>query len=196
MTLISLVLILFFIMDPIGNIASFQTVLEGTEPKRQRVIILREMAIALGMMILFYIIGEALLGFLQLSEITLRITSGLVLFLVGIGILFPGPSSIRETLKPEPNPILVPLAIPLTSGPALLASVMLFARLDETNYIVPLAILISWVMATVVQYFGAPLQRTLGKNTLMGAERLCGMILVMLAIQRFAEGVQLFISTR
>jgi multiple antibiotic resistance protein len=193
-TLVSTTLILFFIMDPVGNVAHFQVVLDGLKPSRQRYIILREMLIALGLMLLFYVIGEALLGFLSLSETTLRITAGLILFLVGISILFPGPNSLRQTLKREENPFLVPLAIPMTTGPGLLATVMLYARMDDRLLVVPTAIFISWFFATVILLLGAPLQRLVGKNALMGAERLCGMILVMLAIQRFAEGVQLFIQ--
>ena len=194
MTLISIALVLFFIMDPIGNIASFQTVLQGTEPKRQRIIILREMAIAFAFMVFFYLIGETLLGLLQLSEVTLRVTIGLILFITGIGILFPGPRSLRLSLHAESNPVMVPMAIPLTAGPALLATIMLYARLDPSLTTVPLAIVFSWLAATAVHFWGAELQRICGKNALMGAERLCGMVLVMLAIQRFAEGIQIFIS--
>lgn len=194
MTLTSAVLVLFFILDPIGNIASFQTVLKNCSAKKRPWIILREMLFALAMIALFYAIGETLLGFLQLSETTLQITCGLILFLVGINVLFPSPSSIRSGIKPENAPFLVPLAIPLTSGPSLLTTVMLYARLDSSNYLIPLAILISWTLATILQLFGAKLLQALGKSSLLGAERLCGMILVMLSIQRLAEGIQLFIK--
>lgn len=195
MTLISIILALFFIIDPIGNVAPFFLVLRDVDPRRQKQIILREMLIALGLMLFFYLLGETILGLLQLSEITLRVTSGLVLFLVGITILFPGPYSLRPNLQPEPNPVFVPLALPLTAGPALLATIMLYARMDPNVCSVPAAIFIAWAIATVILYFGAELQRLVGKNTLLAGERLCGMILVMLAIQRFAEGVELFVNT-
>lgn len=196
MTLLSMTLILFFIMDPIGNIASFLTVLNGKKPDQQRRIIAREMLISLVLMFFFYLVGEAVLGFLGLSEVTLRVTSGLILFIVGIGILFPSPRSIRPTLRPEANPILVPLSIPLTAGPSLLATIMLFALMDGTSSAVPLAIFFSWLAGATILFFGSTLRRVAGDNALLGAERLCGMILVMLAIQRFAEGVQLFIHAQ
>ncbi len=194
MTLFSVSLILLFIMDPIGNIASFQLVMEGLDRRRQRIIILREMCIAFGLMAFFYVMGETLLAFFSVSEVTLRVTIGVILFIVGLGILFPGPRSLRPSLKPDPNPILVPLALPLTAGPSLLATIMLYAVLDKTNVVVPMALVIAWIVTTMIHLFGAEIQRACGRNALMGAERLCGMILVMLAIQRFAEGVKLFFA--
>ncbi len=195
MTLISVILVFFFIMDPIGNISTFLQVMRNVPPARQKQIILREMCIALGLMLFFFLLGETILSLFQLSETTLRITSGLILFLVGIGILFIGPYSIRQTLQPEDNPILVPLALPLTAGPSLLATIMLYARMETSVSIVPIAIVVAWAFGTAILYYGAELERLVTKNALMAAERLCGMILVMLAIQRFAEGVQLFVNT-
>ena len=195
MTLISVILVFFFIIDPIGNVSTFFHVLRNVPPKRQKQIILREMCTALGLMLFFYILGETILGIFQVSETTLRVTSGLILFLVGIGILFIGPYSIRQTLQPEDNPILVPLALPLTAGPSLLATIMLYAKLDPSIVDVPVAILVAWAASTIILCFGAELERLVTKNALLAAERLCGMILVMLAIQRFAEGIQLFVGT-
>ncbi len=195
MSLISTTLVLFFIIDSIGNIGSFQTVLRNMPPARQKRIILREMLIALGFMVVFYLLGETILRLLNLSEITLRVSSGLVLFLVGITILFPGPYSMRLALQPEDNPCLVPLALPLTAGPALLATIMLYALMDPSITSVPTAIFIAWAFSAIILYFGAELQKIAGKNILIAGERVCGMVLVMLAIQRFAEGVQLFVNT-
>jgi multiple antibiotic resistance protein len=108
-------------------------------------------------------------------------------------ILFPTLDSPRSHL-PEGETSVFPLAIPLLAGPALLASIMLFAHIEETSGLMWGAILISWGAASIVLLASPFLERVLGKNGLMACERLMGMVLVLLAIQRFLEGVQLFVT--
>lgn len=193
MTLLNLVVILFLIMDPVGNISSFLSLLKGLDPKKQSWIVFREMLIALAAMFIFYYLGEFIFAILNVSETTVRLTSGLILFLVAIKILFPSIDSLRANL-PEGEPFVTPLAIPLIAGPSLLATIMLFAHL-ETNDTMLLAILISWAAAVTVLLLGPFLKRILGMNGLIACERLMGMVLVLLAIQRFLEGVQQFVAS-
>lgn len=190
MSLINLAIILFLIMDPIGNISSFLNMVQGIPPARQRVIIIREMLIALVAMVAFNYLGEFIFHILSISETTLRLTSGAILFLVAIKILFPTTDSLRANL-PSGEPFVTPLAIPLIAGPSLLATVMLFAHLEPSQSVMLGSIIIAWIAALAVLFFAAPLQRILGNNGLMACERLMGLILVMLAIQRFLEGIQL-----
>lgn len=194
MTLLSATLILFLIMDPIGNITSFRNLLKEIAPEKQRWIIFREMMLALGVMILFYYIGDALLDLLQVSETTVRIASGVILFLVALKILFTSKTSLRANLLPEGEPFLVPLAIPLIAGPGLLATIMLYAHLDALQSTMLIAILLAWLGASLVLLLSSPLQRFLGNNGLMACERLMAMILVLLGIQRFLEGIRLFVD--
>jgi len=194
MTLISIVLVLYLIMDPIGNVSSFLSQLSNYSPKKQRVVILREMFFALIALVIFNYIGEYLFQLLQISEVTVRLSSGIILFLVAIQILFPTVGSLRKTL-PEGPPFIIPLAIPLIAGPSLLATVMLYAHLEDSQSIMLGAILIAWLLALGTLLIGSRLQKMIGDNGLSACERLMGMILVLLAIQRFMEGVQLFIQT-
>lgn len=194
MTLISIVLVLFLIMDPIGNVSSFLSQLSEYKPEKQRILIIREMFFALLAMIIFNYIGEYLFSLLQISEVTVRLSSGIILFLVAIQILFPTVGSLRKNL-PEGPPFIIPLAIPLIAGPSLLATVMLYAHLEPSQSLMLLAILIAWLLALGTLLIGSQLQKLIGDNGLSACERLMGMILVLLAIQRFMEGVQLFIKS-
>ena len=192
MTMLSISFILFLIMDPIGNVTSYLKLVQDLPPERQRWIVLREMLIALGFMILFFFIGEYLLALLQVSPLTVRLSSGAILFLVAIKILFPSKDSLRANL-PQGEPFITPLAVPLIAGPALLATIMLFAHGEPNNYAMFGAILIAWAAAVIVLELSPYLQKYVGKNGLLACERLMGMVLVMLAIQRFFDGVQEFI---
>lgn len=194
MNLFSLSVILFLIMDPIGNISSFLSLLKDLPKQRRRAIIIREMLIALAAMVAFNFLGEYIFQVLDINETTIRIASGVILFLVAIKILFPSVDSLRANL-PSGEPFITPLAIPLIAGPSLLATIMLFARLEPSQPLMLSAIFISWFMAVAVLLLGSRLQKALGTNGLMACERLMGMVLVMLAIQRFAEGLQHFVKT-
>ena len=191
MTLINLAIILFLIMDPVGNISSFLHSMRDIPPKRRQMIIIREMLIALAAMIAFNYLGEFIFSILKVSETALRLASGAILFLVALKILFPSPDSLRANL-PAGEPFVTPLAIPLIAGPALLATIMLFAHLEPSQLSMLGAILLAWAAAAAVLLSGARLQKLLGSNGLMACERLMAMILIMLAIQRFLEGVQQF----
>jgi multiple antibiotic resistance protein len=193
MTLISLAITLFLIMDPIGNIASFLKLLDNLDPAKRRKIIAREMLIALSVMIVFNIFGEYIFDLLDVSVTTVRLASGAILFLVAVKILFPSLDSPRANL-PTGEPFITPIAIPLIAGPALLASIMLFAKLEDSQPVMWAAIFIAWAAAVVVMLSAKRLQSLLGTNGLLACERLIGMILLMLAIQRFLEGVKEFVG--
>lgn len=194
MTTFSIALVLYLIMDPIGNIASFLSQMRDYPEKKRIWVTVREMCFALIAILIFAVIGEHLFVILDISETTVRLSSGLILFLVALQILFPNTNSMRENL-PKEEPYVIPLAIPLTAGPSLLATVMLYAHLEESNQIMFAGILIAWTAALVTLLLGGKLRDLIGDNGLTASERLMGMILVLLAIQRFMEGVMLFMCT-
>lgn len=193
LTLLNITLTLFLIMDPIGNIASFLTMMRDIDPKRVKYIVMREMLIALAVMFAFNYLGEFIFTFLELDHVSVRIASGLILFLVAIKFLFPSSSNLRANIVPG-EPFIIPLAIPLVAGPALLATIMLYANMETCQPLMLTAILIAWMVSCIILMLAPVLYRCLGKNGLVACERLLAMVLVMLAIQRFMEGVQQFIQ--
>lgn len=193
MTLISIAIMLFLIMDPIGNITTFLKLLDNVEPSKRAKIILREMLIALGVMVVFNFIGEYIFDVLDVSVTTVRLASGVILFLVAIKILFPSLDSPRANLPPG-EPFITPIAIPLIAGPALLATIMLFTKLEDSQPVMWGAIFIAWAAALAVVLSAKRLQTILGPNGLLACERLMGIVLIMLAIQRFLEGVKQFVA--
>lgn len=190
-SILFITVMLFLIMDPIGNIASYLKLMEDIAPKRRNWILLREMGIALAAMLLFNYIGEFIFNLLEISEITVRLASGLILFLIAIKILFPSTDSLRANL-PIGEPFIVPLAIPLIAGPSLLATIMLYANLEPCQSYMLAAIFMACIATYIVFLIAPTLYRLLGNNGLLAMEKLTGMILVLLAVQRIAEGVQQF----
>ena len=127
MEMMSAAVLLFLIMDPLGNLPVFMSVLRHLEPKRRRFVLLRELLIALLVMMLFLFAGDHLLSFLNVREETVSISGGIILFLIAIRMIFPKPGGVTG-LKPGEEPFLVPLAIPLVAGPSVLAALLLLAK--------------------------------------------------------------------
>lgn len=193
MPLLSVAIVLFLIMDPIGNISSYLSLMRGLEPKKQHRILLREMLIAVTLMVIFNYIGEYIFQALEISEITVRLASGLILFIISINILFPKATDLRSNL-PKGEPFIIPLAIPLIAGPSLLATIMLYAHLEPSQPLMLAAIALSSLGTLTVLFLSPYFHRFLGNNGLLALEKLMGMVLVLLAVQRFAEGLQQFFA--
>lgn len=191
MTLLSITMTLFLIMDPIGNIAAYLSLMRGIAPPQQRRILFREMAIAFAAMMVFNYLGEYIFNLLEISEITVRLASGAILFLIAIKILFPSSNGLRAHL-PKGEPFITPLAIPLLTGPSLLATIMLYAHLEPSLFVMFAAIVLATLGSLIVLLSASQLQRFLGNSGLLALEKLMGMILVLMAVQRCVEGLQLF----
>ena len=193
MHLFDITLVLILIMDPIGNLASYLRLTKEIEPTRKRMLFVREMLIALAVMLGFNCLGEYIFHFLGLSEITVTLSAGIILFLIGIKILFTSNDNPRANL-PAGEPFIFPLAVPLIAGPALLATIMLYARLEPALSTMLIAIFIAWIISFVIFLFAEKIQKILGINGLTACERMIGMILILIAVQRLMEGALLFFA--
>lgn len=192
-SIFSIALMLFLIIDPVGNIASYLTLMSDVESKRRNLVLVREMGIALVLMLLANFLGEYIFDLLGISKTTVFLASGVILFLIAIKILFPTQDSFRANL-PKGEPFIVPLAIPLTAGPSLLATIMLYASLEPSDLMMVAAIFAALIAATLVLFAAPVLKRLLRTNGLLALEKLMGMVLVLLAVQRLAEGIELFLK--
>lgn len=183
---------LFLLMDAVGNIPLFIALLKKLPVKRQRKVIFREMLIALLTILLFYFLGDFFLKTLGVTEETVRISGGIILMLIAIKMIFP---SHQESQKPlETEPFIVPLAIPLIAGPAILASVMIYSRQGISIHYALIAIIGAWFFSTLILLQAPFIQRILGQKGIDALERLMGLILMLLAIQMFLNGVSGFIA--
>lgn len=191
-TIWSVALSLFLLMDPIGNIPFFITFLKGIDPKRQRKIIIRELLIALLIIVLFALLGDELLRLLRIKEDTVQIAGGIILFLLCLKMVFPPPAT-KSVAQPVPaEPFIVPLAIPLVAGPGVLAAVMIYAGQENNDWIVVAAIFIAWIASLLILLTSSLIQKVLGNRGIIALERLMGLILTLIAVQMFLEGVNGF----
>lgn len=193
--MISATILLLLIMDPLGNLPIFMSVLKHLEPKRRRVVLIREMLIALIIMLLFLFTGERILAFLNLRTETVSISGGVILFLIAIKMIFPSAESNSTGLSAGEEPFLVPLAIPLVAGPSLLATLMLLSHQypQQMTHLVG-ALLIAWGVTVGILLLSGLFLRLLGDKGVNALERLMGLILIMLATQMFLDGIRAYLK--
>jgi multiple antibiotic resistance protein len=194
MPLFSAAILLFLVMDPVGNIPLFVSALSQVEARRRTRVLLRELVFALLVMIVFLFSGRPVLKLLQLSDPALTIASGIVLFLIAIRMIFPSRESMFGE-NPEGEPFIVPLAIPLVAGPSVMATVLLLVAREPTNQDKWLiALLFAWLMSAIILMLSIPMGRILGSRGLIACERLMGMLLTAIAIQMLLNGFTRFLG--
>ncbi|MGH7712842.1 MAG: MarC family protein [Gemmatimonadaceae bacterium] len=189
MSLLSAAVLMFFVMDPLGNVPFFLSALRHVEPTRQRRVIARELVIALAVLIFFLFAGQYILDVLHVSATALRISGGAVLLLIALRMIFPTPDkSMREDIAGEP--FIVPLAVPYTAGPSALATELLLVSREPERWPVWLgAVLLAWLATAVILYFATGVSRYLGERGLIAIERLMGMLLITVAVQILMDGL-------
>lgn len=193
MTLMQATTLLFLVMDPLGNIPFFMTSLKKVAAQRRQWVIARELLIALLIMVVFLFAGQGLLGVLQVSREALTAAGGIILMLIAVRMVFPTPETTLEEVSLAAEPFIVPLAIPYTAGPSLLATEILLMSQDPARWKVWLAaVLIAWSLSAVILFASGYLERILGERVLLALERLMGMILVLISTQMIFTGIQEF----
>jgi len=180
---------LFLIMDPLGNIPIFLSVLSRVVPERRRRILIRELLIALALMLLFLFAGPSILKLLGLSREAISIGGGLVLMIIAIRMIFPSRGGVMGDDDAEGEPLIVPLAMPLIAGPSVLATLVLLAETgpDRSGDWL-LALMGAWGLTAVILLLSQKLYKVLGARGLKAIERLMGMILVTVSVQMLLNG--------
>lgn len=193
MDLSSAILTLFLILDPLGNIPVFLAVLRSVPPARRRRVLLREIAIAYLVLLAFLFLGNSFLHLLGLKQETISISGGIVLFLIAIRMIFPGESA-TPTESYEGEPFIVPMAIPLFAGPSAFAALLLMERASPASLLpLLLALTVAWAASGLILLSSSFFYRIFRERGLIAMERLMGMVLVMLAVQMFMNGVKAFL---
>jgi MarC family membrane protein len=195
MNVYSAAIMLFLVMDPLGNVPVFLSILKDVSPQRRRPIIIRELLIALGVLILFLILGQYLLDLLQINEPSLSISGGIILFLIALRMIFPNQDGMFG-YSMDREPFIVPLAVPLIAGPSAMASILLMVtREPEKTVDWILALLCAWLVTALILVSAGHLSRWLGARGLTAMERLMGMILTVISVQMLLDGISKFTAT-
>jgi len=193
-TFLSATVLLILITDPLGNIPLFISCLRGVSPKRRTAVILREVAIAFAILLLFMVLGDAFLRMMSLTDQSLRIGGGIVLFLIALRMVFPHPDGPFGGDTRGGEPLIVPLAIPALAGPSALATVMLLTSQAPGKMFEWIgALTVTMIVCAVVLMMAERIQAWLGERTMMAFERLMGLVLVAISVEMMLGGIRAFV---
>jgi len=190
MSVFSATAVLFLVLDPLGNIPMFTSVLSPIDRGRHCRIIVRELLIALAVLVIFLFAGRHILALLGISQSSLGIAGGIILLMIAIKMVFSGSEKIFENMAND-VPFVVPLAIPLIAGPSAIATVILLMAREPSRW--PewlLALVCAWLGSGVLLMFSDQLSALLGDRVLKAIERLMGMILTAVAVEMFVTGIR------
>ena len=190
-TFASATILLLLITDPVGNIPVFANALKHVAPERRAQVILREILIAFFLLLTFMFVGEGFLRVMNLSELSLQIGGGVILFLIALRMVFPPPAAEEAEILTEP--LIVPLAIPAIAGPSALATVLLLVSQQPERRLEWIAALcVTMVISAVVLVSAERIHRIVGPRLVTAVERLMGLVLVSVAIEMMLRGAKTF----
>ena len=192
---LSAIILLLLVVDPFGNVPVVNTLLADVPVTRRRRVIVRECGIAFLLLAAFMLFGPEILAVMHLSETSLSIAGGVILFMIAIRMVFANPEGPFGLQPSRGEPFIVPLAIPLISGPSALATVMLLASKQPRQVgMIAGALVVTMAIATVVLLAGERLQRWMGDRGMQAMARLMGLILTAIAVEMLLGGIRMFVE--
>jgi len=195
LTTLSAGILLFLIMDPLGNIPLFLSQLRNVAPTRRRTVLVRELVIALVVLFAFLFGGGFVLSALQLRPESISIAGGIVLFLIGVKMIFPPRDGNMFGATPGIEPFIVPMAIPGVAGPSAMAALLLMTNSEPGRTADwSLALFAAWLATALILLSSTYLFRWLGESVLTALERLMGMLLVAISVQMFLDGIVMYLG--
>ena len=195
-SLTSAVVILLLVMDPLGNIPVFVSLLQQVPPGRRKRVIARECAVAFSLLLFFVFFGRWILDLLGLSDSSLNIAGGVILFLIALRLIFKHPEGVFGTDRSEAEPFIVPLAIPSIAGPSAIATVILLvSRAPERIADWILALAIASALMLLLLLAADRIARLLGSRGLAAMDRLMGLILTAIAVEMLLKGIESFVRS-
>jgi MarC family membrane protein len=187
----SALILLFLVLDPLGSLPIFVSVLRGVPPERRTRVALREAVIAFGVLMLFMVAGQSFLDGMRLSERSLAVAGGVILLIIALRMIFGGGSSLYTEQDNGREPLIFPLAVPLLAGPSAMATVLLLAsRQPERMWHWAAALTTAMAASTAVLLAADRIRRLLGDAVVSAMEKLMGLVLTAIAVEMVLAGLK------
>lgn len=181
----------FLLINPFGSIPIFLSILTKFNNKQKLVIMIRESIFAFIITSIFFFYGRNILETMNISVSAVQAAGGVILFLMAIKMIYPQKNS-RDGDSSDDDPFIVPLAMPLMAGPAIIAMVMIISQNSTVSIWQSwFAIFLALFVSMIILLCGTLLQKLLGAKGMRAIERLMGMILTIIATQMIFSGVGL-----
>ena len=192
---IQAVVLYFVVIDPIGNTPIFMSITRKQSEREKYQTAIEGICIATIILILFSIIGQLLLSYLNISMESFRIAGGIILFLIAIEMLFNKRQERKEQIieKNKDKLSVFPLAIPILAGPAAITSVIVIATKYQDDLILQsislLGLIVVMFVTLIFFLLLAKSDKFINKNITNVISRVIAIILAALSVQYIIDGL-------
>ncbi len=187
---------LFLIIDPVAAIPLFLAITRDNTKTERHAMVFRACVVAFFVLAFFAAIGRTLLNYFGISISAVQIAGGVLLFTIGIEMLFgrvtrTETSEHEEKVAAEKEDVsITPLAIPLLAGPGAITAVMLFSHPDSAGpFVVIVALLFVLAISWAMLRFSETFQKVIGPIGLKVIGRVMGLLLTFVSAQLILNGL-------
>ncbi len=186
----SALVLLLLVLDPLGGLPIYITVMRGVAPVRRRWVAVRETGIAFVVLFAFMFFGDVFLRVMRLSERSLEVAGGVILAMVAIRMIFASGSTVYG-IEEGREPLIFPLAVPLLAGPSAMATVLLLASRQPGRLMEWVAALsVAMIVSGAVLLLAGRIRRLLGDSVVSALEKLMGLVLTAIAVEMILAGLK------
>jgi MarC family membrane protein len=188
---LSAFVLLLLVLDPLGSLPIFISVMKGVAPERRTIVAVREVAIAFAVLVAFMLSGRGFLHLMRLSERSLEVAGGVILLIIAIRMIFQSGVEVYAGDGKPREPLIFPLAVPLLAGPSAMATVLLLASRQPDR-------LVDWIgaLTAAMGVSGAVLmaagriRKLIGHSMVSAIEKLMGLVLTAIAVEMVLAGLK------
>lgn len=196
---LAVVVPLWIIMDPIGNLPLFMMFTRGNTSQEQRRMALQACGATVVILLVFMWAGDYILRLFGITIPAFQIAGGFIFGIYALQMLALIPSGLKNSSEEDResqrkhNIALVPLAVPMLAGPGAITAVLVWRQQlmapVEQGWLM-LGVLTACAGVYLVLHFAVQLSRLLGVSGIRVITRLMGLLLAVIAVQFMVNGFQ------
>ncbi len=176
---------MFVALDIIGTVPIYLSMTRDLSAGARDRVVNTSMGVALLVAVIFIFIGKALFGYLGITLFDFKIAGGIILLLISLADLLSGPEGMERGTGATG---IVPLAVPLITGPGVLATLIL--QVADQGYLMTLtALLINYAIAWAMLRKCDVIQRVIGKDGTMVLSKIAALLLAAISVAMIRNGL-------
>lgn len=177
----------FVALDVIGTLPMFISLTLHLSKKRRNEVVDTSMLVALLVALAFVFVGERVFHYLGITLFDFKIAGGIVLLLVSLADLVGGPETVNKD-RASGSTGIVPLAVPLITGPAVIATLVI--HVSSVGYgITILALLVNYLLGWLVFRYSEKVTRLIGDDGTVVVSKIAALLLAAIAVAMIRGGV-------
>lgn len=176
---------IFVALDIIGTVPIYLSLTKSLRPNEQKKIVDKSMFVAFAVALLFVVLGRTIFRHLGIDIPDFRIAGGLILLLISLADLLGGPEAVQ---KSSGSTGVVPLAVPLISGPAVLTTLLL--QSSSAGYPITIAALVvNYALGWMVLRHCDRVTKWIGRDGTVVMSKIAALLLAAIAVAMIRGGI-------